>query len=414
MIFSRRNFLGASAAIASAAALGVGSAQAQPARSSRWIGTWGAACNYPIGEPLVGRTVRNVVRLSLGGSRIRVRLSNETGDTPVVIGAARIALAGPDGAPMPGSDRVLTFGGRPSVRIPAGAPALSDGLDMEVRSLTPLCISLFIREGGGLPVVHRLGVRRNLISAPGDFTAAPSFTGATESTMVFYLGGVEVEALGPTGCVVTLGDSITDGFASTVNGNRRWPDRLAERLAERGGTPWSVVNAGISGNRVLHDLPNLNFGPSALSRLDRDVLAVPGATHLVVLEGINDLGHSGAFNLPHQIVSVEDLIAGYGQILERARSRRLRVIGGTLTPCGGHPYATLENEEKRQRVNSWIRESGAYDGVIDFDAAARDPADPTRLRREFDSGDHLHPNDAGYAAMGNAIDLGLLPLQGSP
>ncbi|WP_026873960.1 SGNH/GDSL hydrolase family protein [Inquilinus limosus] len=404
----RRNATGRSwlaAACLLAVLAGPGAAAAQDS----WIGSWGASPAFPVGPELNNATIRQVVRLSAGGSQVRVRFTNETGTQPLVIGAATIARPGnAPGSIDPASSKALTFGGATSITIPPGAPAVSDPVDLAVSPLDTLTISLFVPRWTGPSVVHPLGVQTAWISITGDSTTAPTLPDATESTMRFLLSRVEVAAEG--GTVVTLGDSITDGYSSGTDANRRWPDILAERLAKAGGPAVGVVNSGISGNRILHDLPEQMFGPSALSRFDRDVLSVPGARWVVIMEGINDIGHSGSAGLPEQAVSAEEIIGGLRQLVARAHGAGLKAYCATLTPYEGTVFAnyySAEGEAKRQAVNQWIRTGKGCDAVIDFDAAVRDPAQPSKLRAEFDEGDHLHPNAAGYEAMANAVDLGL-------
>jgi lysophospholipase L1-like esterase len=371
-----------------------------------WVATWAES---PDSTSLTfsGQTIREVVRISIGGRRLRVRLSNEMGTAPLTLGAAHIALAGPGGTIQPGTDRVLTFGGHGSITLVPSAPALSDPVDIDVSDLTSLAISLYFPVSTGAATTHGTASQTTFISQPGDFTAAAALPVATTSISRFFLSAIYIVPDSPTDAVVTLGDSITDGLFSTVDADRRWPDRLAERLvglhrAER----TSVVNAGISGNRVLNDF----VGPNAQSRTDRDVLGQPGARFVTLLEGINDIGFPTLLGLPAQAVSADQIIDGYRQLIARVHSHGLKIYGGTLTPFEGtiYPgYFTTDGETKRQAINRFIRTSGAFDGVIDFDAAVRDPAHPTRLLPAFDSGDHLHPNDAGYLAMANAVDLHL-------
>jgi lysophospholipase L1-like esterase len=263
----------------------------------------------------------------------------------------------------------------------------------------------------GPSVIHLDGVATTYISGDGDFTAAAAIPSPKTSTSRFFLDEVDVNAAGLPSVVVTLGDSITDGYRSKVDGNHRWPDRLAERLAARASAaPVGVVNAGVSGNRILHDHPEDLFGPSALERLDRDVLSVPGVKWVVLMEGINDIGHSTSADLPDQDVSANEIIAGMKQIIARVHEHGAKIYGATLTPYEGtvfHGYYQPDGEAKREAVNAWIRNGGYFDAVIDFDAAVRDPDHPTRIRPEFDVDDHLHPNDAGYRIMGEAVDLNL-------
>ena len=380
----------------------------------RWVGTWTASPQAPE-PPFVGatpaafdnQTVRQIVRTSIGGSTLRVRFSNEFGTTPLVIGAARVALQASGADIVASTDRVLTFGGRTAVTIPAGAPALSDPVALDVPPLSNLVVSIHLPQPTVARSFHSLGRQTTYISAPGDYTALPVLPVASTTQSWFFLTGVAVKAPKRSAAIVTLGDSITDGFASTVDANRRWPNLLAARLQARPQfRHLAVLNHGISGNRTTFDL----IGPNALARFDRDVLTAPGARFVIVLEGINNIGIPGAFGLSQQAVTADDIIASYQQLIARAKEQGLTIFGGTLTPFEGTifpGYYTPEGEAKRQAVNLWIRTSGAFDGVIDFDKAIRDPAQPTRMLPAYDSGDHLHPNDAGYQAMANAVDLAL-------
>jgi lysophospholipase L1-like esterase len=357
--------------------------------------------------------IRQTVRLSLGGEALRIRLSNELGTSPLAIAAAHVALPGKTlGSIDPATDHALTFGGQRSVLIQPGMPMVSDRLLIKTDALQDIVVTMRITRPMGPTATHRLGVATTFLSETEDDIAAPSLKQATTSTARFFLSGIEVQTAGVQ-AVVALGDSITDGYASSLNQNHRWPDVLAERL-HRAGRPIAVVNAAISGNRVLHDLPLVAFGPSALARLDRDVLSVPGVRMIILLESINDIGEPGASDLPEQTVSAADIIAGLGQIITRAHARGIRVIGGTLTPFAGtdeHGYYSAEGERKRQAVNRWIREGQQFDGVVDFDVALRDPNHADRLAPVFDSGDHLHPNDAGYKTMADAVNLDMLKVE---
>jgi lysophospholipase L1-like esterase len=351
------------------------------------------------------QTVVQIVRLSAGGQRLRLRLTNEYGAHVLDIGAARVALVGPDGAILPGSDRPVRFSGARTAAIPPGAPLLSDSVALPTAPLARLRVSLFLPGDTGGCTCHMAGQELVQVSPAGDFTerALPPATGPAQYRA--FLSGVEVETAAPGGpVVVAFGDSITDGYQSSLGTNHRYPDRLAERLAARyPGRAAAVVNAGIGGNRVLSEGVIAIFGQSALTRFDRDVLSVPGATHVIVLEGVNDLGSSRTAP-----PSAPALISGYRQLIARAHAHGMKVLGATILPYGGAGYFSAPGEAVRQQVNNWIRTGHEFDGVIDLDAAIRDPARPERMRADLQSGDWLHPNDAGYRVMGEAVDLSLL------
>ncbi|HSR07756.1 MAG TPA: SGNH/GDSL hydrolase family protein [Bryobacteraceae bacterium] len=389
-----------------------------------WVATWAAAPQQPVvlAPPPPGsnsrgpvfqdlksfhdQTVRMVVRVSLGGRRIRVRLSNAQGRGPLMVGAAHVALHGQGSAIVPGSDRVLLFNGKGTVMIPAGAQMISDAVDLEVPALGDLAISVFVPGDSGPPTLHALGLQTTYISAPGrDLTGQASMEGATTAEYWCWLSGVDVLAPADAAAIVAYGDSITDGATSTVNTNRSWPSILAQRLqANRATKDLAVVNTAISGNRLLHDF----VGTSALARFERDVLSEPGVKWVTLLEGINDIGFS---NLPNasagDAVTAEDVIGALRQIVERAHVHGIKVLGGTLTPYAGAAYYDEKGEARREAVNQWIRTSGTFDALVDFDAVVRDPKNPKQIRAEFNISDHLHPNDAGYKAMADAIDLAI-------
>jgi lysophospholipase L1-like esterase len=348
------------------------------------------------------------VRVSLGGSRVRLVLSNAFGTAPVEIGGASIAPRAQEAAIAAGSSKPVTFSGRAATSILPGAVVVSDPVDLTVAALGELAVDLFLPGELGVgpsPVTTHTGASQTVYASPaGNHVGSAALPVAARAASWFLLARVEVSAAATAGAVVTFGDSITDGARSTPDTNNRWPDHLARRLAAQGNA-MGVLNAGISGNRVLGD----GAGVSALARFDRDVLMQTGVTHVVVMEGINDFGL--ARNNPSP--SADDLIAGHKQLIERAKARGLRIYGATLTPFEGAAYWTPEGEAKRQALNQWIRTSGAYDGVIDFDAATRDPQAPTKILPAYDSGDHLHPGDAGYKAMGEAVDLALFARRSS-
>jgi lysophospholipase L1-like esterase len=340
-------------------------------------------------------TIRQIIHTTIGGDRVRIRISNEYGDRPLKIGAAHIALRTIGSTIDPSSDRALTFGGKSSAVVRTGAVLVSDPVSFPVPKLGDLAITLFLPDSARTSTRHSLGVATTYIARTGNQTTSAAFNADTTMRSWIFLSGVDVVNPNVVGTIVTAGNSITDGFGATPDSNRRWPDVLARRLLTSSEPARAIVNAGISGNRVL----TLGTGPSLVSRIDRDVLMQPGVTHLIILEGINDISRSAV-----DTVTAEDIEDGLRQVVERAHERGIIVYGATLTPF---ERAQPANEAKRQAVNQWIRTSGVYDGVIDFDAVVRDPTKPTRMRPEFDSGDSLHPGDAGYAAMGNAIDLAL-------
>jgi len=354
-------------------------------------------------------TLRQSVRLSTGGRALRLRLTNEYGASATTLDAVHVGMSDGKGGVLPGSDHTVTFnGGSKVVTLSAAAPALSDPIDMSVPALGSLAISVHVPKGGnpGYATPHTLGMQTSYVVS-GDQTGAATLSEPSTGTVRYFLSGVDVLKKQPARTIVTFGDSITDGYGSTVDANHRWPDLFAERLQKSKLLDGlGVANEGISGNRVLSD----GFGPNALSRFDRDVLACPGVRYVVVLVGINDVGIPRMFPTAGAAPGTDAIIAGYRQMIARAHARGVRVIGATLTPYQGAidgRYYSDEGETKREAVNAFIRASKEFDGMIDFDAAVRDPANPLRFDPAYDSGDHLHPNDAGYAAMAAAIDLRL-------
>jgi lysophospholipase L1-like esterase len=370
-----------------------------PAGQPGWAGAWGASPTIPPpgARAFDNKTVRQVVRLSQGGDSVRIRFTNEYGEKPLEIGAATIAQVGFDGV-VAGQPVPVTFSGRSSATIPAGAPMLSDPVAFSTKALESVSISIFLPGQTGPCTCHFAATATGYVSGPGDFTRT-GFEAKETFTNRAFISAVEVVAA-PAATIIAFGDSITDGTNSTPNTDRRWPDILAARLSASGQAR-GISNQAIAGNRVLsHQLPI--FGESALARFDRDVLSVPNAKWLVVLEGINDIG-MGAAAPP----SADQIIAAYRQMIARVRPQGIKVYFATLLPYEGARYFHENGEAVRQRVNTWMRTSGEADGVIDFDAAMRDPANPRRMKAGLQSGDWLHPNDAGYRVMGESIDLAL-------
>lgn len=374
---------------------------AAPAPNGR--GQQGAAPAPPITN-FHDQTVRMIVRTSIGGRRVRVELSNAFGAQPLMVGAAHVALREKDSAIVAASDRALAFSGQPSCTIPPGAEMLSDPVDLDVPQLGDLVISLYLPEETGPPTEHATGLHTTYIG-PGNLTGAPNLMDARTSRSWYFLSGIDVAAPPDTGVIVAFGDSITDGTTSTVDADRSWPSLLARRvLANPATANWAVVNEGISGNRVLRDVA----GTNALARLDRDVFSVPGVRWMAVMEGINDIGR-GTQNAAQASdrVTAEDVIAGLRQIVDRAHLHGIKVLGATLTPYEGAAYYSEAGEVLREAVNRWILTGGAFDAAVDFDAVVRDAANPKQIRADFNIRDHLHPNDVGYQAMADAIDLAI-------
>lgn len=400
-----------------AAALLLASASPALAQDCGWQPVWASAQMVPGGDnrlipgALADASLRQIVRVSASGRRIRIRLSNAFGTQPLVVRGASVArpLRTDGAAVRPDSVLPLRFAGRAGTAVPAGSDWLSDPVAMPVAAFDDVAVTLHLAGEPGEQTSHP-GSRATSWLAKGDATRDPAMAGAAATEHWFNLSGVEVEACGRRGAVVVLGDSITDGRGSTTNGNDRWPDLLARRLAaDRRTRGMAVLNQGIGGNRVLAD----GLGPSALSRLDRDVLALAGVSDLIVFEGVNDIGTLSRAErpTPADADALFDALTGaYAQIVARARARGLRVHGATITPFGASDYyhAIPLIEGLRTRVNAWIRTPGHFDGVVDMDRAVADPARSDRLASAFDIGDGLHPNPAGFAQMAAAVSLGSL------
>jgi lysophospholipase L1-like esterase len=380
----------------------------QHSATQHWVASWAASPvvgtpipflpGCPAAAGLTDQTVRNVVFLSTGGSAVRVRLTNTFGLRTMRIGHASVAVQAGNADAVPGTLRGLTFGGRQAVNIAAGGHVLSDPVRLSVAPLSTLLVSVYAPGPTGPVTGHPFTAQGNFV-ATGDRALAATGAGFDSMPCWLFVDGVDVAAAPRVvGAVVALGDSITDTANTTGNANRRWPDDLARRLDARRGRTLSVVNAGLGGNRLLEPRPDGDFwGVPALARLERDVFAQTGVRTVILLEGVNDIGFSAA---------AADIIAGYQQVVAQTHERGLRIIGATVTPFGGSFVDTPERRATWLTVNTWIRTSGAFDGVADLAAATAAPGDPFTLRPAYDSGDQLHPNDAGCQAMADAVELG--------
>jgi len=390
-------------------------------RGMHWVASWGASPSpATLGDlsaaGFSNQTVRDIVFTSVGGSAARVTISNSFGAAPLRVGQVDVAVAGPGATLVPGTTHVLTFGGRRGVTIGPGGQARSDPARMAVPRLTNLAISIYLPTATGPATYHPDAQQANYVSTAGNFAGQQDGTAfTTTASSWFFADALDVAGAAGAprvhGTVVAFGDSITNGHQSTQNANARWPNDLARRLLSGPpGQALGVIDEGISGNRLLHD--SSCFGVNALARLSRDALAQAGAKDVILLEGINDIGFSNLPNsgcaVPNTAVSAAQIIGAYLQIIHRAHAAGLKIFGGTLTPFKGSYYWSPAAEAKREAVNHWIQTSGAFDGVIDFAAAVASPSDPLVMNPAFDSGDHLHPNDAGYQAMANAVDLAML------
>ncbi|NEC90065.1 SGNH/GDSL hydrolase family protein [Streptomyces sp. SID12501] len=365
-----------------------------------WTGTWEAAASGTVAAR-PGASYRNVLHVSVGGSELRVRLTNRLGTQPLRLGAVTVALQEP-GEPkspdaVPGSMRTATFAGSSTVTIPAGEDRVTDAVKLAVPADTNLLVTVHTPGDSGPATYHRTAKQTNFLAPSGDRAAEEDGDAYTKTlSSWYYVSGVDVLDAPAVGSVVALGDSLTDGGGTTTDANRRWPDRLADRLAALPPTRrLGVLNAGISGNRVLLE----GVGPRALTRFDADVLSRTGVRALIVFEGINDINGTPEQTVPRAFVEA------YKSLVSRAHARGIRVIGATITPYGGHGRWSEGRESVRREVNTFIRTGGIFDAVVDFDAAVRDPAFPHRMRAAYDPGDHLHFNDAGMRAMADLINL---------
>jgi lysophospholipase L1-like esterase len=357
------------------------------------------------GPDFTDQTIRMVVHTTVGGSSVRLKLSNLRSTTPLSVGAMDVALQSDKATAVAGSHHSVTFSHAKTVTIPAGAEVFSDPVPITVAPQSSLLVSLYLPRATSSATWHSDAFDTTYLSKPGNHTAEDEDGNyITATTSWYYLSGMDVVAPAARGTVVAFGDSITDGYNTPGGAYHTWPDDLARRLG--GGHPLGVVNAGLGGNRVLTDVPNIWQGVSAIKRFAHDVLGQPGVRDVILMEGINDIGNNAGPN--GGPLTAQDLIGGYQNLIAQAHTAGVRIIGGTILPDFGAGYYSASAEAIRQAANTWIRTSGAFDGVVDFDKAVQDPSNPAALNPAFDSGDHLHPNEAGMQALANAIDLGLL------
>ena len=388
---------------------------------AEWVASWAASPHAPLGTegPFAAASYENVtlsqiLRISEGGGKVRVRFSNRYGPAPLEIGAARVVQIDEQNREVPGTARTLTFGGEPGAVIPRGAPFVSDAVAVDYPDLARLKVEMYLPEATGPCTCHLTGQDDLLVSPPGNFVGK-AFTPADKKQFRAFLAGVEVDSPDALGTIVAYGDSITDGVGSTPGKNRRWPDILADRL-QAAGQEWAVANEAISGNRVLSP----GMGESALARFDEDVLALPNVKYILVFEGVNDIGQRfgpqrapgggggpGGLTLDQPQIDADQMIAGYRQLIARAHEKGIKVIGSPIGPYKGASYWTEEGEAARQKINDWIVNGGAFDAVVRLDTAFADPADPRQMREGYHMGDFLHGSDAGLKAVGESIPLEL-------
>jgi lysophospholipase L1-like esterase len=373
-----------------------------------WVTTWSASpSTLPPDDPgdasLENQTVRLVVHTSVGGQALRLKLSNTHGEGSLKIGAISVARQAAGAGIVPGSSRSITFSGQASITIPRWATVISDPIELDVPASANLAVSLYLPDKTGFITTHALSNQTNYISSSGNHVDTGALPVAEETPGWPFLTAIDVVADTPTTAIVTLGDSITDGWGSTDSANQRWPNHFAHRLYRDGNIhDYAVVNAGISGNRVTTEA-NPTFGQNLQARFERDVLSLSNVSHIILLEGINDIGMSARTG---ELINADRIIAGYRQIIARSHARGIKVLGATLLPYEGAAYYTDAGNRVRMEVNDFIRNSGEFDGVIEFDRIVQDPANPNRIRSDLTE-DNLHPNDAGYRAMAESIDLGL-------
>jgi lysophospholipase L1-like esterase len=384
---------------------------------AEWVASWAASPHAPLGSqgPFAAASYENatlteILRVSEGGDRARVRFTNRYGTMPLTIGEARIVRIDDRGQEIPGTARALTFGGEAEAVIPRGAPFTTDAVSLTIPNLSRLKVELYLPKPTGPCTCHLTGDDELDVSPPGNFVGK-TFEPVAKAQFRAFLSLVEIDSPKALGTIVAYGDSITDGVGATAGANHRWPDILANRL-QQAGKHWAVANAAISGNRLLSP----GMGDSALARFDEDVLSLPNVKYLIIFEGVNDLGMRFGPHVPNQPalpgldqpeITVQQMIAGYKQLIARAHEKGIRVIGSPIGPYKGAGYWSEEGEVARQKISDWIVKSGAFDGVTRIDTAFADPADPRQMREGYHFGDHLHGNDAGLLAVGNSIDLSL-------
>ncbi|MEO8307856.1 MAG: SGNH/GDSL hydrolase family protein [Pseudomonadota bacterium] len=406
-----RNF-GRLAAIAGMMGLAV----AVPA-NAEWVASWSAPPHAPLGTdgPFAAASYNNVtlsqkLRISEGGTQLRVLFSNRYGTGPLAIGAARIVRLDDSGKEVAGTSRNLSFGGEAGAVIPRGAPFASDTVELALPSLSRIKVEFYLPTPTGPCTCHLTGLDELAVSPPGNFVGQP-FTPVSTAQYRAFLSVIEVDSRKSPGTIVAFGDSITDGVGSTAGADRRWPDILANRL-QAAGKHWAVANSAISGNRILSP----GMGESALARFDEDVLSLPNVKYMIIFEGVNDIGNRFGKRGPNQPnlpgldqpeITADQMIAGYKQLIERAHAKGIKVIGAPIGPYKGAGYWSEEGEAARQKINDWIIKGGAFDGVTRIDTAFADPADPLQMREGYHMGDHLHGNDASLKAVGDSIDLSL-------